>query len=508
MSGGSETIDFRVYASDAESDGYIAQPEPYFWQQQDLAGQDWHRRKYGAALAIRPTQGQELTLGVRTYETEMPWVGGRPNYRWDRNGTYYDLGYLAELGDRGSVRVKYLSATIKDHLTWDGLGVNGDPADFTHYMTRQSNEYGDHLEVQANYRVTPANLVTLGISHSIGEISEGEDLAVPADSIAGWDYYSRSDVKAKTQVTGFFAQDELRIAENTLVTIGGRYDRFKLLGNTRYDWDNYGTDERRSDPDSTDGVFNPRLGVRHKLTSATSIYTSYGTAYLPAMSWLRYRSNPACNSPDLNSESSTSYEIGANHDWAGWSTKAAVFHTDYKDKIESQRLVTCTQYVNVASATVDGVELAMEAPRGALWRPYFNYTYNDSRVKSNPADTASEGKRLTQIAKHKFNVGMIYSPLDDLTARLSGRLVGDRYFSSSNHPDSRAAGYFIADFKISYRLALNAGIKDAELSLAVNNLFDKKYLLQKGFAAVGAGVETFRDYGGGRNFWLGLKAGF
>jgi len=94
---------------------------------------------------------------------------------------------------------------------------------------------------------------------------------------------------------------------------------------------------------------------------------------------------------------------------------------------------------------------------------------------------------------------------------LGGRYVGDRYFDGTmtNQPGSRAPGYFVADFKISHRIPLGTGVKDAELSLAVNNLLDKTYIEQKGYAAIGVNFrETFREYGDGRNYWLSLSARF
>ena len=103
---------------------------------------------------------------------------------------------------------------------------------------------------------------------------------------------------------------------------------------------------------------------------------------------------------------------------------------------------------------------------------------------------------------------MLYAPSRELTARLSGRYVGDRYFDGtmSNSPDSLAPAYFVADFKISRRVELGMLARSAELSFAVNNLFDRDYVEQKGYAA-GLG-ETYREYADRRNFWVGLKTLF
>lgn len=507
VGGASDKVDFRISASDFQTDGFIAEPTPYAWGQQDLAGRDWRDRKFGVQLGLYPSENQAITLGVRNYDIDSAFVGGRPNYRFDREGTLYDLGYKLELGALGDLKFKYLSATVKENLNWDGLML-GDPADFTRYITGQRDESADTFEAQANLRLTPGNLLTLGFSHTTGKQKETEDIAVPWDSPAGWDYYARSDIRTKTKVDGLYAQDEIRVSENMLLNIGGRYDRYKLYDNTSYSWDNYGTDDTRRDPDSTDNVFNPRLGLRYKLAERTSLYASYGTAYLPALNGLRYRSNASCDSPDLKPEHSASYEIGLNRDWAGMSARVALFHTDYKDKIETRQQIGCTQYLNVSAVGVNGFEVGVEGRAAMGWRPYLNYAYTDSRIDSNPGNAESEGKRLNLVAKHKLNLGVIYAPSRDMTARLSGRYVGDRYFDGTltNQSDARAPGYFVADLKVSKRVPLGSLLQEAELSLAVNNLFDKSYVEQK-WVAAGFG-ETYRAFGDGRNWWLALRASF
>jgi TonB-dependent siderophore receptor len=502
LSGGYDKVDFRLYASEFDTDGYVAERRPYAWQQQDLKGRDWRQDKFGVSVGLHPTEDQEIRVGVRSYRTDSAFIGGRPNYRWEREGTLWDVGYKLQLGEVGDFRIKYLSTTIKERLSWDGLML-GDPSDFTQYAAGRRNQYGDLLEAQANVRIGAAHRVTVGVSDSAGRQVENEAWAIP-----DWDYFTYNEVKANTRVLGLFAQDEIALSEATRLVVGGRYDRFRQFGNNTYDWDNYGTDSLRRDPDSADGVFNPRLGVRHKLAERTSVYASYGTAYLPALNALRYRSNPDCNSPDLDPERSTSYEIGFNHEWSALALRGAVFHTDYQDKIETRQQQFCTQYLNVGSVKVDGLELGVEGRFASAWRPYANYSFTDAKITDNPANPDSEGKRLNWTARHKFNVGVVYAPSRELTARLSGRYVGDRYFDGtmSNSPDSLAPAYFVADFKISRRVELGTLARSAELSFAVNNLFDRDYVEQKGYAA-GLG-ETYREYADRRNFWVGLKTLF
>ena len=146
--------------------------------------------------------------------------------------------------------------------------------------------------------------------------------------------------------------------------------------------------------------------------------------------------------------------------------------------------------------TVDGVELAAEWNLIGGWQPYANYAYTDSRVRNIPGDPATEGKRLPYVAPHKFNLGVLYAPADDFYVRLSGRYKSAYYFDAYNTPAARHGGYFVADFKVGWRLPAGDFARRLELTFAVNNLFDRNYREQR------------YEYQDGLNVWLGLNARF
>lgn len=505
-----DKADLRVSVSDTRTDGFIAQPTPYFWGQQDLDGNDWQDRKLALKLGFYPTENQDIGIALRRFETDSGFLGGRPNYRWGRDGDLLDLGYRIRLAGQNEIKFKYLKSAIEEDLSWDGV-LLGDPTDFTRYITGKRDAYADTFEAQVILHPGADHLVTTGLSYNLGEQTETEIGAVPADSPQGWDYFWRSRTTGKTRVIGVYAQDEWRIGERTRLTVGGRFDHYKLYDNRSTYWDNYGSDDDRADPDSTDNVINPRLGLNHKLSEAVSVYAAYGTAYLPALNGLRYRSNTLCNNPGLDPEHSATWEVGARRESRLGKVRVALFHTEYEDKIESVQLAGCVQYRNVSAVTVNGVEIALEGRIGDAWKPYLNYTFNDSVIERNPADPATEGSRLNLVARHKFNLGATWTPNADWTLHLAGRYVGERYYDGSmtNDPASRAPGYFVADFKVTRRLDLGSAVRDGEVWLAVDNLFDKTYVEQKWLADLGGSTaEAYRAYGDGRNLWIGFKAKF
>jgi len=106
-----------------------------------------------------------------------------------------------------------------------------------------------------------------------------------------------------------------------------------------------------------------------------------------------------------------------------------------------------------------------------LWT---NYTYTDAEIIDNPTEPESEGKQVPGIPKHTWNIG-----LDSQYKWVKASVVG-RYFSKiyndSDNRDTEEGVYgtyepaFVADAKISV-----TPLKWMEISLSVDNIFDKEY---------------------------------
>lgn len=479
VGGAWDVADFRLSASDYRTDGYVAQPDADPWGSRDLASRDGKNRKFGLTAGLRPADNQEITFAMRNGDASSAWLGGHPNYRFDNNAESYDLGYRYEAGDWGVFKARYRKMRQKTHILFDDEYVNGNPGSLLLAEVDDRVDDSEHLDLQADLRLSRANLLTLGYTHGVGEYtSRWEDIIWGGSGVS----------VSKSKLTGLFVQDEHRFSDALTLLAGGRWDRYEFAGDT-----NNGVPTGK---DSKDSVFNPRLGARYRLNDATSFYATAGTAYVPALNFLKFRSGGRwLDNPSLKPETSTSYEVGANHRLGNWSMRAALFHTDYEDKISSIRVGARWQFQNIGKVAIDGLELALEGIIGD-WRPYVNYAYTDSQIKENPSDPLTVGKQVQRVSPHKLNLGAIYAPSDRFYARVSGRYVGDYYFNDRNTSAARNPGHFVADAKIGWRLPATVVAREAELTLAVNNLFDKRYREQQ---------YEFMD---GRNVWLGLNAKF
>ncbi len=479
VGGAWDVLDFRLSASDYRTDGYIAQPESDPWGSKDLGSRNGRDKKFGLMVGLRPTDNQEITFSARRGDSSSAWLGGHPNYRFANDSENYDLGYRFEFSERAVFKARVRHTRQSTHMLFDDEYVNGNAGSLVLAEVDDRIESHDYVDLQADLRLSTANQLTLGYAYGVGKFtSRWEDVI--------WGGSGESISKSK--LTGIFVQDEHRLSENLAILASGRWDRYEFTGDKQ--------NGIATGKDSKETVFNPRFGLSYQLNEPTSLYATVGTAYVPALNFLKFRSGGAwLDNPNLKPETSISYELGVKHHQGNWSARAAVFHTDYEDKISSIRVGAQWQFQNIGKVAIDGLELAFEGKLGD-WQPYLNYTYTDSRIKENPSDPLTVGKQVQRIAPHKVNVGVVYAPSEQYYARLSGRYVDNYYFNDRNTADALNNSHFVTDAKIGWRLPVNGPIRSAELSLAVNNLFDRHYREQQ------------YEYMDGRNIWFGLNARF
>lgn len=474
-------LDVRLSASRVETDGYKAYPTagPAWWGQVDLAGRDYTDEKVGVDARYRLSDDQALSLGVRHFRKEGAWLGGHPNYRNDTQGAVATLGYRQQIGERMNLKASLAHSDFDTRNTFDNYARTGSLA--LADMSRE-DEKAWQGELQADLRLSDVNTLTAGLTHGVGQWRLSyTDPAAPAAP-----YYEMS---TKSRTTGYYLQDEHRFGDKLILTVGGRYDTFKYHDDVR---------NGVAYANSGDTAFNPRAGLRYNPTQDASYYMSAGTAFLPAPNSLKYRSGGRwLDNPDLKPEDSVSYEIGADWNIAGAKTKAALFHTRYKNKISSiQNDAGKWQFQNLGEVTVNGAELGVETTLARHWHPFANYTYTASEITKNPSNPAWEGNTPAFTPRNKFNAGFVYDNPSWFTARVAGRYVDARYRDDANTVAKRAGGFFVADAKISKRLSLGGALKHLDISLAVNNLFNKKY------------SEFWYEEADGRNYRLELTARF
>jgi len=397
------------------------------------------------------------------YTRGRPYVGGD----WDYNmaGLIYDQEISQDLDIRASVAYR-----VDDYLhLYDKGGTNYNP------NQKRFMDYDETpVELQATYSLGMGHTLTSGLFYN--NQTTDQDYK---DWSTGSLKYENS---FKVQTLAGYLQDVWSITESTVLTTGLRYDHWE-------NYDNHFSNFVTPNPeDRTDDNFSPKAGLRYNINEATSLWTNYSMGFKPPTSEQLYDDrtsggNARQPNPDLKSETTHSWEIGADR-WFGSliQTSLVGFYNYTDDKILSW-FDSSNIWVNknIGRSRSYGTELSMAIYPTEKLSLSANYTFNLATIEENPQDTTLEGNYLPFSPRHKVNLGANYALSEGFT--LSGYI---RYLSSQYSDDANTVANaggemmmddsFVVDLKATKQLLVNLGtLKRVDLSLSVDNLFDEEY---------------------------------
>ncbi len=274
--------------------------------------------------------------------------------------------------------------------------------------------------------------------------------------------------------------------------LSGRYDRYRY-----YDTAIFNAASLVPDTVGAKTIkrsFNPKVALRWT-SNGTILSGSAGTGFIPPTPDQLYYSDtgPAAEflaNPALKPQRSLTWDLGLRRKFgAGTEAGLTLFHTLWRDKIGvmivDYGIPLKRQFQNIGQAESNGAEVDLRHKMAGGWSTFFNYTHTRTRVTENLANPSLVGKELPDMPRHKFNLGISYEGARGLTAKALLRYVGASFTDENNTvTDARGyrwerAPYYAVDVSLTRRF------KDADLTLAVDNLFDRKY--QHGFFWVAQG---------------------
>ena len=175
----------------------------------------------------------------------------------------------------------------------------------------------------------------------------------------------------------------------------------------------------------------------------------------------------AAPAPDLQPETSTSAEIGADYVFAGGArVSGTLFRLDIEDSIRFLFGSPSLYFNDIGRSRREGLELEVAVPVTARMTLGGAYTYLDAR---NPA-----GGRLGRIPRHELALSLdarITDRLSNVTTLSARRDSFD--FDNGMNP---MPGFGVVNTRFAYALD-----DRTEVSLRIENLFDKQYQLIDGY---------------------------
>lgn len=284
-----------------------------------------------------------------------------------------------------------------------------------------------------------------------------------------------------------------------------------LKGGARYD--DYEVDLKKWGDTEDDDNISPKLGLAYLVRKNIKLRLNYSQGFkMPTArqlaadfktGWGKYKTHYVGN-PDLDPETSDTYECGIDMYYGAFDSSLTFFYTDFEDKIQQRpgKKKMEKTWKNLGEAELSGFEGETSYDIATFWdlnwkiRPYFDFTY-----LTNYEDEET-GKDLLYTSDLNLSYGLTLSNLDGLSSRINFSYVGEQDIQDWEDYDWKTMAeperiekddFIVADFSIEKRILNFNSYGDLTLRGEVNNLFDKDYSYVKGYPMPG------------RSFYLGLR---
>lgn len=273
-------------------------------------------------------------------------------------------------------------------------------------------------------------------------------------------------------------------------------DKLSLFGDLQYRYISYkikGIDDdlKVLDVNHNYNFFNPKTGIFFSITPKQDAFLSFSVAHREPT---RSDFTEAAGDPGATPRPETLYDTELGYKLRGnkYSLSVNIYGMFYKDQ-----LVPTGQLSNVGYSIMTNVDksyrMGTEISAGFKPASFFDWdvsvTLSSNKIRNfveyytdyNTADWSSQYKSITL-----GNVDIAYSPsviggsdmnfkiLRNLGIHLISKYVGNQYFDNTMSRDRMINPYFVNNLMISFNPVIPE-IKNTELQLQVNNIFNAKY---------------------------------
>lgn len=268
-----------------------------------------------------------------------------------------------------------------------------------------------------------------------------------------------------TKTTSVFGQMDLDVHRLFRPTIGFRYDSIDQTGKGMTD----NPLDNRTDYDTSNSKFLPKLGVRSAVTDNLELRASYAEGF--ALPSIEQRS--ISETADLDPVKFTQYEFGIS----GTPTQSLYFDLVYFMLNSTDELLTVgdpPQLENAGETDRSGIEgeiryFPQAVPNLTLSA---GFGFFDSEIKKRPNNPALEGKEIPRVPDHVANLTASYAPPSGWGGTLRWRTVGEMYVNNNN--TGTYDGYDVVDATVFYTVP-GANGRSTRWYVDFTNIFDEHY---------------------------------
>ncbi len=398
-------------------------------------------------------------------------------------------------------------------------------------FTLDQKSFGGSLQFESTSKAWGAqHLLSYGIDLGRVSVEEFRDARIWnrttgtfTRSLAGETFPLRDFANGNTDTLGIFVQDEIHgLADGRFtLTPGLRYDRTQLKPELDALAQQVLNQIGRQTVAQSHGSLSPKLGGVWRLTPQISAYGQVARGFRAPdykevngvfrNTTQRYGVTP---NADLKPETSTGVELGLRFNTDTLRTQLNVFDNRYKDFIESIRYTGCHlpganpnciagttttyQSVNLNRVRIRGAELRAQWQSADGWAMAgaLATARGDNEASGQPLDSI-EPTRLTGSLSRDFGN---WGGRVQLSAAARKTRVDD-----TNGTWFRTPGYGVTDLSAWWKID-----RHTQLSVSLNNVFDKKYWLWSDIRQADANAPLAVDFYSqpGRHVNLALQMDF
>lgn len=282
-----------------------------------------------------------------------------------------------------------------------------------------------------------------------------------------------------------FVQDSLDLLDNRVNLIAAaRYDRFEMSTEQGETGEYEGF---RGRSESYDHV-SPKLGASVKFfDEMLRVRANIGEGFRsPTADQLaadyRHWGTRYVGNPDLDPETSQTYDLGFDLFRGPLTFKAGYFHTDFEDKIMRQSFldsgVETVSFTNGGDAEIDGFEFGLEWDAAATLELPFGASFWSNMTVNTTMEDEETGEDLTYISDYELKSGLNLSH-GDLGAQLTHVLVGPQQVDNYDrypYTTSELGSFNYWDLTLRCKIA-----GSWEVKASVLNLFDQEVEWVRGY---------------------------
>jgi len=308
-------------------------------------------------------------------------------------------------------------------------------------------------------------------------------------------YWGRNDTgsEGQTDTASVYAFDTLKFGEQFLVTGGVRADHYK----TDYDATALCTTTTplprggvacptgvannsiitTADLDTSDALYNWKLGAVYKPVQAGSIYVNYALSQQPpgGANFQLAAANGVANSVNADPQKAKTLEIGTKWDLVpdALALNVAWFRTKVENEINANDLGDDGLPTQSGEKEVKGYEVSVAGNITSNWAISTGYTHLDTEVTNGPNIAQDDSSNLTYSPNEAFTLWSTYRLPFGVT--VGG---GANYSGGLHRGTDGAVGTpdFTRSYTVYNAVASYDVTKNITLRLNAYNVFDKEYV--------------------------------